>query len=133
MFTGQLGNMMLLGLANVLKMLMVVFTSMEHFSIIPISPRSRPLIETPIYLPFNHADPGHYDAVIFSDAVPECNLDSAKPPKERELENTTKTCRCGKGGAKKKNRGWKRQVILCADPRRTQSILSLFYGKTRML
>lgn len=66
-FTGELGNMMLLGVSNVLRMPVTVFTAMEHFAIIPVSPRSKPLIGTPIYLSFNHAGPGHYDAVVFQD------------------------------------------------------------------
>lgn len=68
-FTGELGNMMLLGVSNVLRMPVTVFTAMEHFAIIPVSPRSKPLTGTPIYLAFNHAGPGHYDAVIFRDPV----------------------------------------------------------------
>ena len=68
-FTGELGNMMLLGVSNILKMPVTVFTAMEHFAIIPVSPRSKPLTGTPIYLAFNHAGPEHYDAVIFRDPV----------------------------------------------------------------
>ena len=37
---------------------------MEPFPIIPISQRLRPVIDTPIYLAFNHAGPGH-DALVF--------------------------------------------------------------------
>ena len=39
-FTGELGNIMLLGVSNVLRMPVTVFTAMEHFAIIPVSPRS---------------------------------------------------------------------------------------------
>ena len=68
-FTGQMRNMMLLGLANVLRMSFVVFTSMEHFRVIPVSSRTRPMTAAPIYLAFNHAGPGHYDAVILCDST----------------------------------------------------------------
>lgn len=54
-FMGKTGNMMLLGLANVFRMSVVVFTSMEHFPVIPASPRTIPIIAAPIYVTFNHA------------------------------------------------------------------------------
>lgn len=85
-FTGQMGNMMLLGLANVLKMSFVVFTLMEIFAVIPVSPRSRPITAAPIYLAFNHAGPGHYDAVI----LPNSTMTAAHPDLEQVHEEPSK-------------------------------------------
>ena len=99
-FTGQMGNMMLLGLANVLNMSFVVFTSMESFAVIPVSPRSRPITAAPIYLAFNHAGPGHYDAVILFDST----VSAAHPDPEPVHKEPSKLdgCRCGKGAARKR-------------------------------
>lgn len=107
-FTGELGNMMLLGVSNVLRMPVTVFTAMEHFVIIPVSPRSKPLTGTPIYLAFNHAGPGHYDAVIFRDPVTNsssnCEDEILSPsPNTDDTRSPLLACRCGKGRAKKRS------------------------------
>ena len=92
-FTGQMGNMTLLGLANVLRMSFIVFTSMEQFAVIPVSPRTSPITATAIYLAFNHAGPGHYDAVSLCESS------------TTALEESSKIggCRCGKGAAQKRS------------------------------
>lgn len=105
-FTGELGNMMLLGVSNVLRMPVTVFTAMEHFAIIPVSPRSKPLIGTPIYLSFNHAGPGHYDAVVFQDTFSKNSHEDDTNSVSQQSQETGKlqlSCRCGKGGAKKRS------------------------------
>ena len=81
---------------------------MEHFAITPVSPRSKPLTATPIYLSFDHAGPGHYDAVIFRDSVTNsssnCRDDIPSPfPNSDETRNPHLACQCGKGGAKKRS------------------------------
>ena len=101
-FTRQLGNMMLLGLANVLKMSFVVFTSMEHFPVIPVSPRTRPITAAPIYLAYNHAGPGHYDAVIFNETITAASSDDPNPKEVQDAPSKVGGCRCGKGAAHKR-------------------------------
>lgn len=101
-FTGQLGNMMLLGLANVLKMSFVMFTSMEHFPVIPVSPRTRPITAAPIYLAYNHAGPGHYDAVIVNETITAASSDDPNPKEVQDAPSKVGGCRCGKGAAHKR-------------------------------
>ena len=99
-FMGKTGNMMLLGLADVLRMSFVVFTSMEHFPVIPISPRTIPITAVPIYLAFNYAGPGHYDAVILCESTVSVVHPNPKPANKESSK--MRGCRCGKGAAQKR-------------------------------
>lgn len=102
-FTGQMGNMMLLGLANVLRMSFVVFTSMEHSRVIPVSSRTRPITAAPTYLAFNHAGPGCYDAVILCDSTVAAVHPNLYPEPAHKEPLNTGGCRCGKGGVQKRS------------------------------
>ena len=62
-FSGACGNLMVMALANVLKINIVLFTSMEQMPVIPVIPRDALLTPHPIYIAFNHGSCGHYDAV----------------------------------------------------------------------
>ena len=62
-FSGACGNLMVMALANVLKINIVLFTSMEQIPVITVIPRDVLLIPHPIYITFNHGGCGHYNAV----------------------------------------------------------------------
>ncbi|XP_022797871.1 uncharacterized protein LOC111336102 [Stylophora pistillata] len=60
-FTGELGNLMVLAMANFLKMPIVIFSSLENFPTIPILPRQQSRGMPPLFISFNAAGCGHYD------------------------------------------------------------------------
>ncbi|KAJ7386187.1 hypothetical protein OS493_010580 [Desmophyllum pertusum] len=129
-FTGQMGNMMLLGLANVLQMSFVVFTSMEHFSVMPVSPRTRPIIATPIYLAFNHAGPGHYDAVVICESTASTGLPDPEPVHDKPLKMCG--CRCGKGAAQKRSVDGSLKLFCVQIPGERRVCLPLFSCPARV-
>ena len=55
------GNAAILALANIMRIGVVVFTSLENFAVITIVPRNEPIACTTVYLALGA---GHYDAVI---------------------------------------------------------------------
>ena len=62
-FTGELGNPMVLAMANVLKIPIVIFSSLENFPTIPILPCQQLHGMPSLFLSFNAAGCGHYDYV----------------------------------------------------------------------
>ena len=108
-FAGELGNIMVVGIANVLKINLVLFTSMQRMGTIPIVPRGKALISYPLYLAFNHSGCGHHDAVVESvyasnteEMVQESGPVDDKSNKIDEKQNRSeeKGCRCGRGAAR---------------------------------
>ena len=65
-FEGELGNIMAVGLASVLRINMVLFTSMEKMKTIQIVLREKVLCNAALYLAFNNCGCGHNDAVVES-------------------------------------------------------------------
>ena len=108
-FSGACGNLMVMALANVLKINIVLFTSMEQMPVIPIIPRDTLLTPEPIYVAFNHSDCGHYDAVTpVSSSTDEVNCGVTGGPTDSDVSDSNlvqdkKGCKCGKGGAKGKS------------------------------
>ena len=99
-FAGELGNIMAVGLANVLRINLVLFTSMEKMKTIPIVPREKVLCNGAIYLAFNNSGCGHYDAVVkpAKHAVNPEELPSTET-KITEHENQERKG-CGRGAAR---------------------------------
>jgi hypothetical protein len=62
-FAGELGNVMTLGMSNMLKMPIIIFSSLENYPVIPVLPRHQLKNITPLYVCFNGAGCGHYDSV----------------------------------------------------------------------
>lgn len=92
-FTGELGNLMVLAMANVLKMPIVIFSSLENYPTIPILPRQQLNGMPPFFLSFNAAGCGHYDFVCMENVqlVPE-----KQQGKERNKKKRPKvSCSCG--------------------------------------
>ena len=77
-FHGELGNTMVLSLANALKLTVIIISSIPNQPIIRIDPRDV-AIAVPLFLSFCQYGAGHYDAVI---------MKSIKV-------NETTMCRCG--------------------------------------
>ena len=92
-FDCELGNGMLLALANVLNCTIIVFTSIDSYPVIPIVPRSAALSSVPLYVAYNNSGKGHYNAV---------HVISEKLPSDVQQEKST--CRCGRGGAHDKTK-----------------------------
>jgi hypothetical protein len=114
-FDCELGNAAILALANIMRIGIVVFTSLENFSVITIVPRNEPIASTTVYLAFEQLGAGHYDAVIESATVAvavDTTLSPEKPSEDNitlqdtvdhsEAHNSPATCRCGQGAAKNK-------------------------------
>lgn len=62
-FASDLGDTVLLGIANALGIQFIVFTSQECHPVIHVTPQQI-ICGTPIYLAYSHTGSGHYDAVI---------------------------------------------------------------------
>ena len=84
-----------------LKIPIVVFSSIASYPIIPLVPRSCPLTVVPIYVAFNQTGKGHYDPVFA--AKTRCGQDTEKT---RQDTVKTQSCSCGRGGAKDKQRSF---------------------------
>ena len=115
-FDCELGNAAILALANIMRIGMVVFTSLENYPVITIVPRNEPIAHTTVYLAFEQIGAGHYDAVIESTiAAEDTGLAEDKPNDASDeqtaipntsghssVEKSCSSCRCGQGGAKNK-------------------------------
>jgi len=69
-FAGELGDLMVMIIANIIRLPLLLFTNVENIPILVITP-SLSIAETPLplYLVYNATGPGHYDY-----AVPEESL-----------------------------------------------------------
>ena len=106
-FSGACGNLMVMALANVLKINIVLFTSMEQMPVIPVIPRDALLTPHPIYIAFNHGGCGHYDAVDPISPLTDEENGSAMGVSVSNVKDSShfpekKGCKCGKDGAKEK-------------------------------
>ena len=83
MFSGELGDLMVLTLANILQMPITIFTSIEQMPILCVMPTISIVTTTPIFLTYTQDGPGHYDY-----AIPiECGQPS--------FTASSKKCTCG--------------------------------------
>ena len=100
-FDCELGNIVLLSLTNVLKLPIVVFSSIDSYPVIPLVPRGSPLTVVPIHVAFNQSGKGHYDTVFAAKTQPCQEI-------EKKSQNTNRSpcCSCGRGGAKDKERSF---------------------------
>ena len=64
-YTRDVGDLMVLTLANVLNIPITVFTSVINMPVLCVMPTTQCVISTqPLFLAFTQTGPGHYDAVI---------------------------------------------------------------------
>lgn len=82
-------NLLPIAAVRVLRMSLVIFTSMEHFPVIPVSSGEKPLTSKCLYMAFSATECGSYFPV---------NLTPHQPSKPKH------TCRCGLGNSKNKER-----------------------------
>lgn len=107
-YSGEIGNVMALSLKIVLGVNIVLFTSVENFSLIPISPLKKVCTHQTLYLAFNHLGIEHHDPVVDvantsetgRDTRQSCEKASESSPSSESIE--AKGCACGRGAAKKK-------------------------------
>ena len=65
-FDCELGNAAILALANIMRIGIVVFTSLTNYPVITVVPRNEAIVCTTAYLAFEQLGAGHYDAVVES-------------------------------------------------------------------
>ena len=84
-YTGDLGDLMVLTLANMLNIPITVFTSVNNMPVLCIMPTTQSVLSTqPLFLAFTQSGPGHYDAVI-------ATTGTSNPPAD-----VRKKCYCGR-------------------------------------
>ena len=86
-FDCELGNSVLLSLTNVVKLPIVVFSSIDSYPVIPLVPRSSPLTVVPTHVTFNQSGKGHYDPVFAAKTQPCQEI-------EKKSQNTNKSPCC---------------------------------------
>jgi hypothetical protein len=87
-FAGDLGDLMVLTIANILHLPITIFTNMPNLSVICISPVSGITSTEPIFLTFDSSGPGHY-----SYAIPIPSTESDAPSVQSSLGTK---CYCGR-------------------------------------
>ena len=100
-YSGEIGSVMALSLMNVLRVKMVLVTSMENFPLIPISPLKKVCTHQTLYLAFNHLGTGHYDPVVevantsetACDTIESCEKVRESSPSSESIQ--AKGCACG--------------------------------------
>ena len=83
-FTGDLGDFMVLAMANVLKMSIKIFSSQENNSFIDTKPRQQLPGMPLLLLSYNAAGAGHYDYVYQENDLSEPEERTSKEKKEKQ-------------------------------------------------
>lgn len=92
-YSGDLGDLVLPALVNVLSQPVTIFTSAENMPVVTLTPISSLVIDShPLFVAYNQDKSGHYDAVSHLDQIQEENV--VQP----ELE--TIKCTCGRNSTK---------------------------------
>ena len=94
-FSSDLGDAMLLGLANVLRLRIVVFSSIDSWPYFIIHPRTVPLDCPPILLAYLQSGPGHYSLAVKKEAVEQ--VSSPCDNVSRSNKGSKSHCCCGRG------------------------------------
>ena len=94
--TGELGNLMVLAMANVLKMPIVIFSSLEIFPTIPILPCKQLNGMPTLFVSFNASGCGNYHYACLGDKKSE-QLENEKQSREKvnKVERPHVSCSCG--------------------------------------
>ena len=89
-YSGDVGDLVLPALVNVISQPVTIFTSAENLPVISLLPMSSIVIDShPLFLAYNQDGPGHYDAVSFLDQV-----------LEKENVQADIKCTCGRNSTK---------------------------------
>lgn len=81
-FNSELGNTMVLALANVMGMPIIIFSSILQYPIISVNPHHM-TVAIPVFVAYNHTGCGHYDGVVVKN-------------NEQARSGAPKGCYCGK-------------------------------------
>ena len=84
-FAGNLGDLMVVTLSNILHVPIVLFTTITNLPVVCITPVSDIETAVPLYLAYSHMCPGHYDYVTTIDQQSISDKD-----------NTLLKCYCGR-------------------------------------
>ena len=74
-FSGDLGDLMPIGMSNVLRIPLAIMTSSFNNPVIPICPRHVPLQTHSMFLAYTTDGPGHYDATAYIQEIEQENLE----------------------------------------------------------
>lgn len=96
-FCSALGDTMLLGLSNVLRLPIVVFTSAESRPYFTVNPRIVPVHSFPLLLTFLQADSGHYSLAVRRPLHQSPPPTSVTTSHKGEEAIQTQSCHCGRG------------------------------------
>ena len=92
-FTRELGNLMVLALANVLKIPIVIFSSLENYPTIPVLPRQQLNDMPTLFISFNTAGCGHYD-YVYMESIQSVQ-ETRQGKKKVEEKQHDVSCSCG--------------------------------------
>ena len=88
-YSGDLGDLVLPALVNVLSQPVTIFTSAENRPVVTLMPISSVVDSHPFFLAYNQNGSGHYDAVSHIDQL-----------EEKENIQPTIKCTCGRNSTK---------------------------------
>ena len=100
--SGEVGNLMALSLSNVLRINIVLLTSMVNFPVIPVTPRGNVCTDKTLYLAFSHFGSGHYDPVV-EDVINAQDNDQPMQSIPSFQKEGAKGCGCGRGASSNKS------------------------------
>ena len=92
-FSGELGDLMVLTLANILKTPITLFTSIPNLPVLCIVPTLEVSTAIPLYLTYIQTGPGHYDYAI---PKPEASETDQTEAGSIRKQVTTIHCTCGR-------------------------------------
>lgn len=107
-FSNELGNVIGIALSQILRLNIVIFTSLDHMPVVPVSPLLPCTATNAIFLGYSIGQPELYHTVVslenvFEEIPPHVSstsMCSNASPKEQVPEH----CSCGRGSAKKDGR-----------------------------
>ena len=102
---------MALSLSNVLRINIVLLTSMVNFPVIPITPQKSVCTDQTVYLAFSHFGAEHYDPVVQEVINAPGQVMQSIPNSQ---EDGAKGCGCGRGASNKKSQPeWRSAKKFC--------------------
>lgn len=101
-YSEEVGNFMVLSLSNVLRINIVLLTSMVNFPVIPVTPRGNICTDKTLYLAFSHFGSGHYDPVV-EDLINAQDNDQPMQSIPSFQKKGAKGCGCGRGASSNKS------------------------------
>lgn len=101
-YSGEVGNLMALCLSNVIRINIVLLTSMVNFPVIPVTPHRNVCTDKSLYLAFSHFGSEHYDPVV-EDVIYAQDNDQPMHSTPSFQKEGVKACGCGRGASSNKS------------------------------